>query len=262
MVDYVTLAVLARLPRSRARTPRSSATASGSARPPLPKAGVWRRHPRLRACSGRRSRRRCAPFGFPLAGWCAYAQGRGRGRGLRRPGRAAGVPRPRAGAGLPAAVDARDARTCSTARALAALPRGAHVVNVARGDIVVDDDLVAALDAGHLAGATLDVFRDEPLPAGHPFWHHPRVTVTPHVSAVTLIEDSVAQVAAKIRRLEAGQAGDGRRRSRPRLLTAKASERDAPSRRTCRSACAWSRSARATACRTRRRWCRPTSRSR
>ena len=54
------------------------------------------------------------------------------------------------------------------------LPRGAHVVNVARGDIVVDADLVAALDAGHLAGATLDVFREEPLPRAHPFWHHPR----------------------------------------------------------------------------------------
>jgi glyoxylate/hydroxypyruvate reductase A len=50
----------------------------------------------------------------------------------------------------------------------------------------------------------LDVFRDEPLPASHAFWHHPRVTVTPHVSAVTQIEDSVAQIAAKIRRFEAG----------------------------------------------------------
>jgi glyoxylate/hydroxypyruvate reductase len=93
--------------------------------------------------------------------------------------------------------------------ALEALPEGAHVVNVARGDLVVDRDLVALLDCGHLAGATLDVFREEPLPPGHPFWHHPRITLTPHVSAVTLIEDSVAQVAAKIRRLERGEPVTG-----------------------------------------------------
>jgi glyoxylate/hydroxypyruvate reductase len=84
------------------------------------------------------------------------------------------------------------------------LPRGAHLVNVARGEIVDDGDLLAALDDGQLASATLDVFHDEPLPGAHPFWHHPRITVTPHVSAVTLIGDSVAQIAAKIRRLERG----------------------------------------------------------
>jgi glyoxylate/hydroxypyruvate reductase A len=60
------------------------------------------------------------------------------------------------------------------------------------------------IDAGHLAGAMLDVFRDEPLAASHAFWHHPRVIVTPHISAVTQIDDSVAQVADKITRLEAG----------------------------------------------------------
>ncbi|HEX8011898.1 MAG TPA: glyoxylate/hydroxypyruvate reductase A [Casimicrobiaceae bacterium] len=87
---------------------------------------------------------------------------------------------------------------------LSRLPRGAYVVNVARGALVVDADLVALIDDGHLAGATLDVFRDEPLPAGHRFWHHPRLTLTPHVSAVTLVGESVAQIAAKIRRLEAG----------------------------------------------------------
>jgi glyoxylate/hydroxypyruvate reductase len=89
------------------------------------------------------------------------------------------------------------------------LPRGAHVVNVARGDIVVDADLIALLDEGHLAGATLDVFRDEPLPAGHPFWHHPRITLTPHTSAVTVVEDSIAQIAEKIRRLERGATVTG-----------------------------------------------------
>jgi glyoxylate/hydroxypyruvate reductase A len=95
-------------------------------------------------------------------------------------------------------------------RRLAWLPRGAHLVNLARGALVVDQDLVAALDDGHLAGATLDVFREEPLPAAHAFWHHPRVTITPHVSALTRVEASVAQVAAGIRDLEAGREPPGR----------------------------------------------------
>ena len=93
--------------------------------------------------------------------------------------------------------------------AFAALPAGAHLVNVARGGIVVEEDLIALLDSGHLAGATLDVFREEPLPPAHPFWHHPRITLTPHVSAVTKIDDSIAQVAAKIRRLERGEPVTG-----------------------------------------------------
>lgn len=87
---------------------------------------------------------------------------------------------------------------------LSRLPRGAYLVNVSRGAIVVDDELLALLDDDHLAGATLDVFQDEPLPPEHRFWHHPRVTLTPHVSAVTLVDESVAQIAAKIRCLEAG----------------------------------------------------------
>ena len=87
---------------------------------------------------------------------------------------------------------------------LSHLPRGAYVMNVARGALVVDADLLALIDGGHLSGAMLDVFHDEPLPPGHAFWHHPRITITPHVSAVTQIDESVAQVAAKIRRLEAG----------------------------------------------------------
>jgi glyoxylate/hydroxypyruvate reductase A len=92
---------------------------------------------------------------------------------------------------------------------LAGLPQGAHLINVARGAIIVDADLVAALDAGQLASATLDVFREEPLPASHPFWHHPRISITPHVSAVTLAEPSVAQIAARIERLENGAAVGG-----------------------------------------------------
>lgn len=98
----------------------------------------------------------------------------------------------------------RETRRLLDRARLSRLPRGACVVNLARGDILVDDDLVALLDEGHLAAAILDVFGDEPLPAAHAFWHHPKITVTPHVSAATLIDESVEQIAAKIRRMEAG----------------------------------------------------------
>lgn len=102
---------------------------------------------------------------------------------------------------LPATPATRD---FVDAALIAQLPSGAHVVNLARGDVVVDADLVAALDRGHLAHATLDVFRTEPLLPAHPFWHHPQVTVTPHVSALTRIAGSTAQIASRIRRLEQG----------------------------------------------------------
>jgi glyoxylate/hydroxypyruvate reductase A len=87
---------------------------------------------------------------------------------------------------------------------LAQLSPGAYVVNVSRGALLIDEDLLALIESGAINGATLDVFQEEPLPPSHAFWHHPRITVTPHVSAVTRIEESVAQIAAKIRRLEAG----------------------------------------------------------
>jgi glyoxylate/hydroxypyruvate reductase A len=92
---------------------------------------------------------------------------------------------------------------------LAKLPRGAHLVNVARGGLVDDDDLVALLDEGHLRSATLDVFDVEPLPATHRFWHHPKIVLTPHVSAATLVDESAAQVVAKMHALARGEAVSG-----------------------------------------------------
>ena len=89
---------------------------------------------------------------------------------------------------------------------LSRLQAGGHVINVARGAHLVDADLIALLDSGHLAGATLDVFRTEPLPAGHPFWSHPRITLTPHTSARTLRDESIAQMVGKIGALERGEA--------------------------------------------------------
>jgi glyoxylate/hydroxypyruvate reductase A len=206
MVDYVTLAVLAAYRQQRAYALQQQK-------------GLWRSRPAVPkdrfgvgllgfGLLGQATAAALRPFGFPLAGWSQTRKS------------IAGV-QSFAGADelpaflrrtlvliclLPSTPGTRD--LLDRAR-LMTLPRGAHLVNVARGDIVVDADLIAALDAGHLAGATLDVFREEPLPPAHPFWHHPRIDVTPHISAITLIEDSVAQIARKIRRLEAGQAVTG-----------------------------------------------------
>ncbi len=88
---------------------------------------------------------------------------------------------------------------------LSRLPAGAYLINVARGAHVVEEDLLALVDSGHLAGATLDVFRTEPLPAGHPFWNHPRIVATPHTSARTLRDESIAQIAGKIAALQRGE---------------------------------------------------------
>ena len=89
---------------------------------------------------------------------------------------------------------------------LSKLLPNAYVINVARGGHVVDDDLIALIDSGHLAGATLDVFRQEPLPHAHPFWKHFKITVTPHTSARTLRAESIAQIAGKIQALQGGAA--------------------------------------------------------
>ena len=89
---------------------------------------------------------------------------------------------------------------------LSRLQAGAYVINVARGGLVVEDDLLALVESGHLAGAMLDVFRTEPLPADHPLWRHPKIQVTPHISAQTRREESIAQIAGKILALERGES--------------------------------------------------------
>jgi glyoxylate/hydroxypyruvate reductase A len=85
---------------------------------------------------------------------------------------------------------------------------GAYLINVARGPILAEPDLMTLIRSGHIAGATLDVFRHEPLPAPHPFWNEPRIAITPHISALTVRHDAVRQIAGKIAALEAGQPVD------------------------------------------------------
>jgi glyoxylate/hydroxypyruvate reductase len=89
------------------------------------------------------------------------------------------------------------------------LADNAIVINLARGPHLVDEDLLAALDSGKVGAAMLDVFHVEPLPPEHPFWRDPRVRVTPHVSALTLLDESIAQIAQKIEALERGEPISG-----------------------------------------------------
>ncbi len=91
------------------------------------------------------------------------------------------------------------------ARRIALLPGGAVVINPGRGPLIDDDALLAALDSGHLGHATLDVFRTEPLPAEHPYWAHPKVTVTPHIASETRAPSAARVIAENIRRGEAGE---------------------------------------------------------
>ncbi|TPE53589.1 2-hydroxyacid dehydrogenase [Amaricoccus solimangrovi] len=91
-------------------------------------------------------------------------------------------------------------------RTLAMLPRGAFLINPGRGGVVNDQALIDALDEGQLAHATLDVFRVEPLPPEHPFWRHPRITVTPHVGAETRADTASETIALNIRRDQDGEA--------------------------------------------------------
>ncbi|MEZ5796150.1 MAG: glyoxylate/hydroxypyruvate reductase A [Paracoccaceae bacterium] len=141
---------------------------------------------------------------FPVTGWS------------RTPKQIAGLPTEHGQDGLIRALQAAQIvvtllpRTPETenilnARTLAALPRGAVILNPGRGPLIDDQALLAALDSGQVGHATLDVFRTEPLPSDHPYWSHPRVTVTPHIAADTRPSSAVHVIAENIRRAEAGQ---------------------------------------------------------
>ena len=101
-----------------------------------------------------------------------------------------------------------ETRGIMNAKLFARLPKGAWVINVARGGHLVEEDLLAALDAGHLGGAVLDVFQTEPLPAESPIWHHPKITATPHIAGITDPKSALAYVTDCVRRCETGQPLD------------------------------------------------------
>lgn len=153
---------------------------------------------------GEAAARALVPLGFDVAGWS------------RTPKALPGVETLHGDDGLVALLARSDFLICLLpltpqtqgildARLFATLPKGAVVVNAARGGHLVEADLLAALDGGHLGGASLDVFAEEPLPAGHPFWSHPKIHVTPHVAGITHPSRSADHVADAIRRAEAGQ---------------------------------------------------------
>ena len=144
-----------------------------------------------------------ARFGYPVAGWSRTP------RRIDGVGTFTGRPQLEAFlAGTQILVNAlpltNETRNLLDRRAFARMPRGAHVINVGRGGTIVDEDLLAALDDGQLASATLDVFRIEPLPLEHPFWSHPRITVTPHLAAPTPYGPAAKQIAMGLRQLEEG----------------------------------------------------------
>lgn len=181
--------------------------------------GVWKaRAPRKRSefavgvmglgVLGQRVARALAHFEFPVNGWSRSPrtlEGIATYSGAQGLGAFLGASRVLVNL-LPLTPETRDILNADT---LSRLQPGGYVVNVARGAHLVDEDLMALIDAGHIAGATLDVFRTEPLPAAHPFWAHPRITLTPHTSARTLRSDSLAQIVSKIAARERGEALTG-----------------------------------------------------
>jgi glyoxylate/hydroxypyruvate reductase A len=99
----------------------------------------------------------------------------------------------------------RDTRGLLDAAAFARLPKDAYFINMARGGHVIDEALLAALDSGQLSGATLDVFNQEPLPADHRYWTHPKVHVTPHIAGATNPRTASPGIIENIKRLRAGR---------------------------------------------------------
>ena len=95
------------------------------------------------------------------------------------------------------------------ANVFADMPKGAAVINVARGGLLKEKDLLAALDSGQIAGATLDVFEKEPLGKRSTIWRHPRIQMTPHIASMIVFETAAQQVVEAIRRSSAGEGLEG-----------------------------------------------------
>ncbi len=149
--------------------------------------------------------RKLAALGFPVAGWS------------RQPKAVPGITGHHGPDGFDAILRRSDILLCLlpltpqtrgilNAAAFARMPRGAFLLNSARGGHVVQPDLLAALDSGHLAGAALDVTDPEPLPPEHALWRHPKIILTPHASSITIPASVAPQVVENLRRARAGEA--------------------------------------------------------
>ncbi|EDM78032.1 probable phosphoglycerate dehydrogenase [Plesiocystis pacifica SIR-1] len=151
--------------------------------------------------------RALAGLGFPVAGWTRRGRG-GVDDGVERYAGLEGLDELLARTDLLMALLPHTPETAGLldAARLARLPEGAAIVNAGRGSLIDEAALLAAIDGGRLRGAFLDVSAVEPLPEGHPFWAHPRIRVTPHVAAQTLIGPAIEQVAAGLEALEAGRS--------------------------------------------------------
>jgi glyoxylate/hydroxypyruvate reductase len=178
--------------------------------------GVWRELPQKNAgerpvgilgfgAIGQDAAKKLAGLGFPVSGW------------TRQPREIAGFTTYAGVSGLPRLLAGSEILVCLlpltgategilNARIFGLLPEGAGLVNAGRGAHLVEADLIPALDRGQLSAAALDVFRDEPLPPGHPFWRHPRILITPHIAGVTNPVTAAPIILDNIRRSAAGRA--------------------------------------------------------
>lgn len=153
---------------------------------------------------GRACARQLAQIGFPVTGWSRTPR---EIEGLRCLSGSEGLSEALAGAQIVVTLLPFTPQTENTlgATELAQLAEGACIVNPGRGQLIDDEALLAALDSGHLGHATLDVFRIEPLPQDHPFWDHPKVTVTPHIAAETRADSASRVIAENVRRGVTGE---------------------------------------------------------
>ncbi len=142
-------------------------------------------------------------LGFPVLGWGRSSREAAYETFAGPDGLDAMLPQCRALVCLLPLTD--DTRHILDARLFGRLPRGAFLLNVARGGHLVEADLLQALDDGQIERAWLAVFAQEPLPPSHPFWSHPRVVVTPHIASITNPETAAEQVVDDYRRTRAGE---------------------------------------------------------
>ena len=172
----------------------------------IPQTPAWRRRVGLLGLGvlGADAARALAALGFDVAGW---SRGEKNIRGVASHHGARGLREMLARSEILVCLLPLTAQTENilNAETFAQLPKGAFVINAARGGHCMEEDLLAALESGHLAGAALDVFKTEPLEKSSPLWRHPRVYITPHIASMTVPATAAEHVMENIRRFRAGR---------------------------------------------------------